>query len=89
MKLYTVFDLVAQARTGAVVAANADAPVLRMFHDALAQPSSPWAAHPADYNVLAIATIADSGLVVGLPQPEVIATGAAWVETQVREKMSE
>lgn len=84
MKLYTVFDKTAQARTGSIIAANIDAPAVRLFHDALAQPQSPWASHPADYNLMAIGTIADSGLVVGFPEPEVIATGAAWAEQQQR-----
>lgn len=80
--LYAVRDTVSQAIVSAIIVEMTDAPAIRAFHDALATPDSPMGKHPADYVLLDLGEInLESGLIIGV-EPLVIATGAAWLESQ-------
>lgn len=78
--VYTLFDRVAAARTGALVVHSSDAPVIRMFHDALAQDEQ-LRRHAGDYDMLRVGQILADGELV--PEtPTVVAQGAQWLAAQ-------
>lgn len=79
--LYVIFDTVAESFIGQVIIDRHPAPVCRMFHQLLGDPKTQLHAHPADYNVLHIGYLEDTGRLWPI-DPTIIATGAAWLSAQ-------
>lgn len=80
--IYAVRDTVSESIVSALILELTDAPAIRAFHDALAQPDSPMGKHPGDYVLLDLGEInLETGLIIGC-EPLTIATGAAWLESQ-------
>lgn len=78
--VYTLYDRVARARTGSLVVHSSDAPVIRLFHDALAQDET-LRRHAEDYDMLRVGQVLSDGTLV--PEvPVTIATGAQWLAAQ-------
>lgn len=82
--LYMLYDKVAQTTVGNVLRHGHDAPAIRTFHDTLGQQDSGIAVHAEDYDLIAIGTVDDQGLLLPMlgDSPRVVATGAAWKEAQ-------
>lgn len=82
-RVYSVFDRVALAYATLVVYAS-DAPAVRSFSDALLDPKSPWASHPADYELHCLGEMTDTfdhiqdvkNVLIGTPW-RVVVTGEA------------
>lgn len=82
--IYAVRDLVAENIASGLIMEFTDAPAIRAFHDALANPQSPLSTHPKDYVLLDLGEInLETGLIIGA-EPITIATGASWVEANER-----
>jgi len=82
--MYVIYDTVADAFIGQIIVDRHAAPVCRMFHQLLGDKNTQLASHPADYNVLHIGFIEDSGKVWSI-DPNIVATGAAWLAAQSKE----
>lgn len=82
-RLYIIYDRVAETFVGPIIVDRADAPVVRSFHDVLADPKTSLGQHPGDYDVRCIAQITDVGQVLPL-EHTTIATGSAWQISQER-----
>lgn len=80
-RLYSIYDRVAGAVEGPVVALRHDGPAIRMFHDLLAAPQTSPGQHPGDYELLFVGTREPSGELTPVI-PVVVATGASWAETR-------
>lgn len=85
--LFVVYDKVAETFLFNIVIDRHPAPACRQFNDALAAPDSALAKHPADYQLLHIGYIEDSGQLVPIV-PQVIHTGEAWLSSQSQESGS-
>lgn len=82
-RLYTVFDTVAGTIVGEILQAINDPPAIRAFHDALKTPNSLIGQHPADFQLLNVGIIDDDGAIYIQDNGRtVVATGAAWLESQ-------
>lgn len=81
-QLYMVYDIVAGTVIGGIILETTDAPAIRAFHDALTMKDSLLAQHPADYRLLKLGALDLDGVLVSGTQPQIIATGAAWKESQ-------
>lgn len=81
-RLYVVYDLLAAAMIAAVMEFRHDAAAVRAFGDILSDPQSMLSKHPADFDLLCVGTVSETGLVVGFPEHEVVITGAAWKAAQ-------
>lgn len=80
--IYAVRDLVSENIVSGLIMEGTDAPAIRSFHDALAQPGSQLASHPKDYVLLDLGEIdLETGVIIGVT-PIIIATGASWLESQ-------
>lgn len=85
-QLYAVYDNVAKALTGGVMVFSHDAPAIRVFVDALSEPSSILSKHPDDFALICLGEIAEPDTVdnaTDLPAilaygPRVVLTGTAW-----------
>jgi len=81
--LYMVYDLVAKTVLGGIIQESADPPAIRTFHDALANEQSLLAQHPADFNLILVGTLTDSGTIFSPPDgPATVATGSAWLSSK-------
>lgn len=88
--IYAVLDTVAGATTGALVVQRSDAPMIRQFHDALAEPKTPFYSHPGDYNLVCLGEISEDGCAIqSFDAPRVVATGAAWVAAATPQLMQQ
>lgn len=85
-QLYAVHDKIADALTGGVMVFSHDAPAIRVFVDALSEPTSILAKHPDDFALLCLGEIAEPNsvdnatpypAVLAYP-PRVVLTGSAW-----------
>lgn len=83
-RLYTVYDVVAASSLGTVIAESADAPAIRAFNDALANSNSLLGQHPADFNLLYLGELDESGEITPV-KPETIATGKGWLQMKEKE----
>lgn len=82
-QLYAVYDTVSQQLIGGIIIEVADAPAIRAFHDALRMKDSLLAQHPEDYTLVNLAALDPAGyIVIGETQPQIVATGKAWRESQ-------
>lgn len=82
-QLYAVYDTVSESIIGGIIIETSDAPAIRAFHDALRMKDSLLAQHPEDYNLVNLAALDPAGYIrVGETQPQIVATGAAWKESQ-------
>lgn len=79
--LYAIYDKVAETFIGQIIIDRHPAPVCRMFHSLLGDKQTQLASHPADYNLLHVGYIEDSGRLWPV-DPVVVATGSAWLSTQ-------
>lgn len=79
--VFCIYDRVAEAWIGQLLVDRHPAPVTRMFHQLLGDKNTQLAAHPADYNLLHIGFVEDSGKLWSV-DPTIIATGAAWLSAQ-------
>lgn len=79
--LFIIYDLVAQNLIGQVVLERHPAPVIRLFHQLLADKNTQLAAHPKDYNVVHIGFIDDDGQLTPIA-PLTVATGEGWLAAQ-------
>lgn len=78
--IFCLYDLVAGRRIGALVVDRAVAPMIRTFHDALAQDEN-MRRHARDYELRLIGVIGVDGSIV--PQEaETVATGVQWLAAQ-------
>lgn len=78
--LYMVYDLLAYCVIGQVVQAATDAAATRDFHEALANKESTLSRHPADYNLIFLGVLSETGQIDtedGVGQ-RIVAQGAAW-----------
>lgn len=74
--LYTVFDNVARVTSGRVIQEKNDNTASRLFYDALKAKESGMAEHAADYDLIRIGVISDTGYIIPEPDgPVVVATG--------------
>lgn len=81
--LYMVYDTVSQSLIGGIIIETCDGPAIRAFHDALRAKDSLLAQHPEDYNLLNLGTLDPAGYIrLGETHPAIVATGAAWKESQ-------
>jgi len=77
--IYTVYDLKSESIIGSLIMERLDAPAIRAFHDALdPKNQSILAAHPADFVLLCLGSLDDSGVIVPATEPQQIASGAQW-----------
>lgn len=83
-RLYVVRDLVAEAVVGGVMTFPGDPAAVRSFQDAMRNPETVIAQHPADFDLLCVGVLEEgSGQVVGHPDgPTVVITGAAMMAAQ-------
>jgi len=81
--LYMVYDITAQTVIGGIILEISDPPAIRAFHDALRMKDSLLAQHPEDYRLLKLAVLDTDGALVAGTQPQIVATGAAWKESQL------
>lgn len=86
-RVYCLYDRVAATWIGQLVVDRADAPVIRMFHDLLADDKTGPGQHPNDYELKYIGQVADDGQLVSV-DPQVVATGSAWLAANVNLKVS-
>lgn len=63
MRIYAIYDLVAEEITLTFGARNRTS-AIRMFTDTLANPQSPLAKHPADFNLLEVAQLTFNGALI-------------------------
>lgn len=85
--IYAVRDLVADYILSGLIMEYTDAPAIRAFHDALANPQSMLAQHPKDYVLLDLGEInLDTGVIIGAT-PIIIATGSSWLEQKERAEL--
>lgn len=80
--VYALVDLVAGRWTGSLVVDRSDAPVIRMFHDLLADERQPFKTHAADYELHRIGRVSDEGVLDGYGETVCIATGSQWLAAQ-------
>lgn len=80
--IYTVFDKVANTIVGSLITEPHDAPAIRAFHDALGHPNSILSQHPADFDLLKVAEITDTGEVSIGSYPRTVATGTAYLASK-------
>lgn len=76
--LYMVYDLLAGCVIGQIVQAATDAAATRDFHQALENKESTLNRHPADYNLIRIGIISETGAIDPETTPHTVAQGAAW-----------
>lgn len=88
-ELYQVWDRKAESVVGPILTANRPAPIVRYFHEVLADEKTDLGKHPEDYNLVHIGTQdTDTGTISGLYDDngvvriEVIATGEAWASSR-------
>lgn len=83
--LYAIIDTVAKAILGNIIICHAHpASAVRMFTDALQDPKTTAAQHPADYILVCLGYVGENHheSIYGLAKPdgtEIILTGAAWL----------
>lgn len=80
--VYCLFDRVAGGWTGSLVVDRSDAPMIRLFHDLLADAKQGFLQHAGDYELLCVGKIADDGTLQALHEPVTVATGAQWLAAQ-------
>lgn len=61
MKIYAIYDTVAEEIVGRVFGAAADAAAVRLFTDLLSDKQTAQGTHPTDYNLLRVAEITNGG----------------------------
>lgn len=88
-RLYQMFDKVAGAVEGPIVACRNDGPAIRMFYDVLKNPQTSPGAHPADFDFILVGTQDDNGVITPCDPPLPVALGAGWVAAQVRDSSRE
>lgn len=79
--IYCVHDKVADAIMGGLHLHQADAPAVRMFTDALLDPKTILAAHPADFVLRFVGSIEDDGAII--PEMRDVLDGGQWLRMQV------
>lgn len=79
-QLYCVYDLKSESLVGGIIMERLDAPAIRAFHDALdPKNQSILAQHPADFQLLCLGSVDDSGMIIVNPNYlNPVATGAQW-----------
>lgn len=77
-KLYCIFDNVARELVGTIIRVANDEVARRSFHDALQQPNTPVASHPADFDLLFLGSVDQLGNITAGPV-DVLARGADWL----------
>lgn len=80
--VYCLLDLVAGRWVGSLVVDRSDAPMIRLFHDLLADKGQLFNTHAADYEMHRIGRISDEGVLDGYETTVCIATGAQWLAAQ-------
>ena len=81
--IYAVRDSVSSSIVSALIIEASDAPAIRAFYDALRTEGTMLAQHPADYDLLCVATFnTDTGEIDPLIVTKTVATGSGWLELQ-------
>lgn len=80
-EIYAVYDKVAQEIVGGLMAFTHDAPVIRIFVDGLADPSTSLNKHPEDFELVSLGTLTGLDVSGYLGGYRVVLTGTAWKET--------
>lgn len=89
-RLYQMFDTEANSVSGPIIAANRDAPAIRMFTQVLGDPKTLPGEYPHHFQLKLIGSqIEDTGEITPENPPQIIATGAQWKEQQDRLKAQE
>lgn len=78
MKLYVIFDVIAETLVGSVMLAPNDGAASRAFARAVLDPQQ-LGANPKDYRLLFVGEISDFGDVTGA-DPSIVVTGAEVLE---------
>lgn len=84
IKLYQVYDNVAETVLGPIVSATKDAAAIRNFQEALAHPESNLSKAPGDFDLLALGTQETSNGTVEPTVPFSIYKGAQWARERAR-----
>jgi len=79
--LFVIFDKVADTFLGHIIIERHPAPACRLFNQLLADKNSQLAQHPADFELVQIGFIEDSGQLLPI-EPMVITSGTAWLSSQ-------
>lgn len=83
IKLYQVYDRVAEAVTGPILSTRNDGAAIRHFFDGLATKGTTLNEHPEDYELKLMGTQdPDTGIIYGNEQPVTVTTGTVWKEVQ-------
>lgn len=84
-QIYAVLDLVAQDIIGGLMLFPHDAPVIRIFTDGLADPSTTLNKHPDDFALVSLGEVTSEGSDIelsGYSKYRVVLTGTAWKSMQ-------
>lgn len=76
IRLYMVYDTVAQKTTGGIIQCGNDEVARRSFHDALTDTNSPFLKHAPDYDLIYIGTLRENDGAILMAEADVIARGA-------------
>lgn len=87
-EVYAIYDKVAEEIIGGLLAFTHDAPVIRIFLDGLADPSTMLHKHPDDYELLSLGCITGLEVVPHSNGPRTVLTGSAWKATRELEEAS-
>lgn len=79
--LFVLYDKVAEAFLGHIIIERHPAPAVRLFSQVLADKNTSPGQHPADYELLQVGFIEDSGQILPC-EPMVITSGVAWLASQ-------
>lgn len=78
-RLYVIRDIIAQDLFGGIIRVNNDEVARRNFHDALTTEQGPFKGHEADYELIYLGAIDNTGAIAPFEPPLTIARGADWI----------
>lgn len=91
-QIYAVLDLVAQDIVGGLMLFPHDAPVIRIFTDGLADPSTTLNKHPDDFALVCLGEVVAEGSDIelsGYNRYRTVLTGTAWKSMQAAQAKPE
>ncbi len=84
MKIYQLYDLKAELPAGPLMSERKDNIAIRTFHSILANKDTLPGQYPEHFQLRLLGTQDEDDGEIHAHFPEVIATGAAWLDTQQR-----
>lgn len=82
-RLYQIYDLKAEKAAGPIMSQGRDGPAIRSFLAILGQPDTLPGQYPQDFELRYLGTQdEETGVIAAALPPQVVATGAGWLETQ-------